>query len=127
MVAAAAKMEGSYAISAFTHPYHGGYGGPEVDQQKPGVKAVSLAEDGLSARITLSKLDQGFVYEFDLAGLRSREKEELLHRNAFYGDLANYAPDDLYDLGEEIGDSFVRQYRDPEIKRSYFQTAGLKL
>jgi hypothetical protein len=33
----------------------------------------------------------------------------------------------LYDLGEEIGDSFVRQYRDPEIKRSYFQTAKLKL
>jgi transposase len=44
-----------------------------------------------------------------------------------YGDLANYAPDDLYDLGEEIGNSFVRQYRDPEIKRSYFQTATLKL
>ena len=74
----------SYAISAFTHPYHGGYGGPEIDQQKPGVKAVSLAEDGLSARITLEKLDQGFVYEFDLARLRSRDKEELLHRNAFY-------------------------------------------
>ena len=73
-----------YAISAFTHPYHGGYGGPEVEQQKPGVKAVALAEDGLSARITLAKLDQGFVYEFDLAGLRSRDKEELLHRHAFY-------------------------------------------
>ena len=55
-----------------------------VEQHKPGVKAVSLAEDGLSARITLEKLDQGFVYEFDLAGLRSRDKEELLHRNAFY-------------------------------------------
>jgi hypothetical protein len=74
----------SYAISAFTHPYHAGYGGPEIDQHKTGVKAVSLAEDGLSARIILEKLDQGFVYEFDLAGLRSRDKEELLHRHAFY-------------------------------------------
>ena len=74
----------SYAISAFTHPYHGGYGGPEVDQQKPGVKSVSLAEDGLSAKITLEKLDQGFVYEFDLVRLRSRDKDQLLHRNAFY-------------------------------------------
>jgi len=44
-----------------------------------------------------------------------------------YGDLANYTPDDLYDLGEEAGNSFVRQYCDPEIKRSYFQTAELKL
>jgi hypothetical protein len=74
----------SYAISAFTHPYHGGYGGPEVDQQKPGVKKVSLAEDGLSARITLEKLDQGFVYEFDLVRLRSRDQEDLLHRHAYY-------------------------------------------
>ena len=74
----------SYVISAFTHPYHGGYGGPEIEQHKPGVKAVSLAEDGLSARITLDHLDRGFVYELDLARLRSRDKEELLHRNAFY-------------------------------------------
>jgi transposase len=44
-----------------------------------------------------------------------------------YGDLANYAPDDLYELGAEIGDSFVRQYRDLTLKRSYFQTAKLQL
>ena len=74
----------SYVISAFTHPYHAGYGGPEIEKHKPGVKAVSLAEDGLSAKITLEKLDRGFVYELDLASLRSRDKEELLHRNAFY-------------------------------------------
>ncbi|MCU0736303.1 MAG: hypothetical protein MUF20_12450 [Methylotetracoccus sp.] len=74
----------SYLISAFTHPYHSGYGGPEIEQHKPGVTAVALAEDGLSARITLDKLDQGFVYEFDLVRLRSRDNEELLHRNAFY-------------------------------------------
>lgn len=44
-----------------------------------------------------------------------------------YGDLANYTPDDLFDLGEAAGNSFVRQYRDHAIKRSYFQTAKLKL
>lgn len=74
----------SYSISAFTHPYHAGYGGPEIDKHKPGVQAVSLAADGLSARITLEKLDRGFVYELDLVRLRSRDQEELLHRNAFY-------------------------------------------
>ncbi|MDX1945472.1 MAG: hypothetical protein SFU86_08685 [Pirellulaceae bacterium] len=74
----------SYGISAFTHPYHAGYGGPEVDQRRPAVKRVQLAEDGLSARLTLEKLDPGFVYEFDLAPLRSRDGESLLHRHAFY-------------------------------------------
>ncbi len=74
----------SYAVSAFTHPYHAGYGGPEIQQHKPEVKSVTLAEDGLSASIALEKLDQGFVYELDLVQLRSRDGEQLLHRNAFY-------------------------------------------
>ena len=74
----------SYAITAFTHPYHAGYGGPEIEKHQPAVKAVELADDGLSAKLTLEKLDQGFVYEIDVAELRSRDKDEPLHRNAFY-------------------------------------------
>jgi len=74
----------TYAISAFTHPYHGAYGGPEIEKQKPPVLAVMLAEDGLSAQVKLEKLEQGFVYEFDLGLLRSISQEELLHRNAYY-------------------------------------------
>ena len=74
----------SYGISKFTHPYHGGYGGPEIEKSKSTVQAVSLAADGLSVKIVLDQLDQGFVYEFDLGPLRSCDREELLHRQAFY-------------------------------------------
>lgn len=74
----------SYRIKAFTHPYHGGYGGPEIEEHEPAVTAVSLAEDGLSASVTLEKLERGFVYELDLAPLRSNDQDELLHRHAFY-------------------------------------------
>lgn len=74
----------SYNLSAFTHPYHAGYGGPEIEQHETLVTAVSLAADGLSAKLNLEKVDQGFVYEFDLAKIRSRDQEELLHRQAFY-------------------------------------------
>jgi hypothetical protein len=74
----------AYKVTTFTHPYHGGYGGPEVDRTTPTVKAVSLAADGLSAVITLDKLARGYVHEFDLGGLRSRDKDELLHRHAYY-------------------------------------------
>ncbi len=74
----------SYVISAFTHPYHAGYGGPEIDKYQPAVTAVALADDGLSAKLTLEKLDRGFVYEIDVAALRSRDNDEPLHRNAFY-------------------------------------------
>ena len=82
--AATGGSPASYAISAFTHPYHAGYGGPEVEQHRPGVTAVTLAADGMSAKLTLEKLQRGFVYELNLASLRSRDGESLLHRNAFY-------------------------------------------
>jgi hypothetical protein len=70
--------------TAFTHPYHAGYGGPEIEQHKPSMKAVSLPQDGLSAKVAVDKLQPGFVYELDLQRLRSRDQDELLHRNAFY-------------------------------------------
>jgi len=73
-----------YSISTFTHPYHGGYGGPEIEQTRPTVKSVTLAEDGMTANVVLDKLTRGHVYEIDLIKLRSKDGEELLHRNAFY-------------------------------------------
>ncbi|HEV7280672.1 MAG TPA: transposase [Pirellulaceae bacterium] len=42
-------------------------------------------------------------------------------------DLANYAPDDLFELGDAAGESFVRQLRDRRVRESYFQTAKLSL
>jgi hypothetical protein len=75
---------GSYRISAFTHPYHAGYGGPEIEQHTAQVMEASVAADGLTALIRLDQLKPGFVYEFDLQPLRSRDQDELLHRQAFY-------------------------------------------
>ena len=81
---ATGSLADSFVVKSFTHPYGGGYGGTEIEQKQIAVTAVALAEDGLSASITLEKLEKGFVYELDLATLRSRDKEELLHHNAFY-------------------------------------------
>lgn len=44
-----------------------------------------------------------------------------------HGDLANYAPDDLFDLGDAVVNALDRQRRDRRIKESYFQTAQLNL
>lgn len=74
----------SYHVSTFTHIYHAGYGGPEVDQTTPVVESVQLSDDGLEARLTLSEIQLGHVHEFNLADVRSREGEELLHHDAYY-------------------------------------------
>ena len=73
----------SYKISTFTHPYHAGYGGPEIEQTTPVVKAVHVSEDGMFATLTLSTLIRGHVHDFDL-GVRARDGDELLHRKAHY-------------------------------------------
>jgi transposase len=44
-----------------------------------------------------------------------------------YGDLANFIPDDLHDLEEAIVDSFISQFGNHSVKRSYFETAKLNL
>ncbi len=74
----------SYKIGTFTHPYHGAYGGPEVEQTKPEIKSVELSDDGKVAKVKLTKMTRGHVYDFDLGLLRSRDNEELLHKNAYY-------------------------------------------
>ncbi|MFT7671202.1 MAG: hypothetical protein ACI8X5_003919 [Planctomycetota bacterium] len=85
---AVAKESGSdpdsYRFGTFTHIYHSGYGGPEVDQTQPIVKSVQLAEDGMSATLVLDTLKKGHVHEFDLSRLRARDGEQLLHSQAYY-------------------------------------------
>ena len=49
----------AYKLGTFTHPYHGGYGGPEIEKTTP------------------DKSIRGHVYEFDLGAPRSRDRDEL--------------------------------------------------
>jgi hypothetical protein len=74
----------TYKLGTFTHIYHAGYGGPEVDQTVPEVRSVQVSEDGLEATLVLDELRLGHVHEFDLIALRSRDGEALLHRDAYY-------------------------------------------
>jgi hypothetical protein len=74
----------SYKLSTFTHPYQASYGGPEIEQTTPVVQSVSVSDDGMFATLALDKMIRGHVYDFDLYALRSRDKDELLHRKAYY-------------------------------------------
>ena len=82
--AAAGRDPKSYKITTFTHPYHAGYGGPEIDKTTPTVKAVAVSGDGRHATLTLETLLRGHVYNFDLSPMRSGDGETLVHRTAYY-------------------------------------------
>ena len=89
--AASASELDAWQLGSFTHIYHAGYGGPEVDRTVPKVRSVELSADGKSATLVLDELRRGHVHEFDLGALRARDGEALLHRQAYY--TVNEIPD----------------------------------
>ena len=52
---------------------------------------------------------------------------EFVWDHTKYGDLANYVPDDLADLREETTDSVAQTRRRPQLLRSFFHSAQLKM
>lgn len=74
----------SYTLGTFTHPYHGGYGGPEVDKTVPTVTSATLQADGVTVRIDVDGMQLGHVHEFDLSAIRSAQGAPLVHVHAYY-------------------------------------------
>ncbi|MEM6377195.1 MAG: plastocyanin/azurin family copper-binding protein [Bacteroidota bacterium] len=74
----------SYEMTTFTYKYHKKYGSPIVDQQDASITKVELAEDGLSAKLTIDGMRLGFIHQLVAAGVRSRSGEDLLHNTGYY-------------------------------------------
>ncbi|MGJ8655484.1 MAG: hypothetical protein ACSHX6_03460 [Akkermansiaceae bacterium] len=79
----AAKPE-TYNINTYTHIYQAGYGSPEVDQTQLKVTKAVPSEDGLSVRLTLDKIIEGHIHDFDFAPMKSKDGGNLLHTKAYY-------------------------------------------
>ena len=82
--AAVAGRAATYNIEHYTHIYQKFYGSPEVDQGVARVLEVKVAPDRLEAELILDALTEGHVHEFDLAAMRARDGESLLHTMAYY-------------------------------------------
>lgn len=74
----------NYKLEAWTYKYHKNYGSPEVDQVTPVVTAVTVAADGMSARIQLDVMTKGHIHHLDCSGLRSAKGSPLWHPNSYY-------------------------------------------
>lgn len=79
----AARPE-AYAIRTYTHIYHAAYGSPEVDHTTPRVTAAVPSADGLSVRITLDKVVEDHIHDFDLRQITTPDGQRLLHTKAYY-------------------------------------------
>ncbi len=79
-----ASRTDTYALTTYTHIYHGAYGSPEVDHTTPTVLSAEVAKDGLSVRLVVDGMQESHVHDFDLAAMRSQSDQPLLHKKAYY-------------------------------------------
>jgi uncharacterized cupredoxin-like copper-binding protein len=88
---ATAENPASYRISGFTYGYHSAYGSPPIDRLGCPVRRVKVAADGLSARLGVACLREGYIHEIRAAGVRTETGTALLHDTAYY--TLNQRPD----------------------------------
>jgi len=81
----------SYHVTGFTYQYHSVYGSPITNRETAPIRGVKVAENGLSARIAVDGLRQGYIHELKMTSLRSTDGEPLLHDAAYY--TLNQIPD----------------------------------
>ncbi len=74
----------SYHVTGFTYQYHSVYGSPITNRETTPVRGVVVADDGMSARIVVDGLREGYIHELKMTSLRSTEGEPLLHDAAYY-------------------------------------------
>ncbi len=69
-----AMIAGNYRIFSARRESTPAYGGPDLERRSEPVQKVSLAEDRLHVTLSLGKLREGFVYEFQLKNLMADGK-----------------------------------------------------
>ena len=82
---ATAEQASSYALASFTYKYHGVYGSAPVERLACPVRKIEVAADGLSVRLAVACLREGYVHEIKATGVKSRDgAEAVLHPAAYY-------------------------------------------
>jgi azurin/glucose/arabinose dehydrogenase len=75
----------SYSITGFTYHYHSTYGSDIINQEDARVTHVQVAEDGLSARLVVDNLREGYIHEIKAEGIEETETSyPLLHAVGYY-------------------------------------------
>jgi hypothetical protein len=71
-------------LTSYTYKFHSSYGSDEIDGKDLTIRSIDVAKDGLSARLVIDGLREGYVHELHLPGVRSASGVPLLHDAAYY-------------------------------------------
>ncbi len=79
-----AEDPSSYSIEGFTYHYHSKYGSDVIMAETAAVRSADLSEDGLSVRLFVDNLREGYIHEIKAEGLRSVDSNPLLNDVGYY-------------------------------------------
>lgn len=79
-----ARDVNSYELTRFTYMYSHHYGSPVINQGNCPLRAIAVSPDGLTVRLVVDSLKQGYIHEIKAKGVRSSENYGLLHNFGYY-------------------------------------------
>lgn len=79
-----AENPDSYQVAGFDYLYHMKYGSEVQDKKDCLLKAIKVAPDGLSVRLVLDGLREGYIHEIKCPGILSETGTGLLHNFGYY-------------------------------------------
>jgi cytochrome c551/c552/glucose/arabinose dehydrogenase len=89
---ATAENVKNYEASSYIYKYHPVYGSPTIRNMDLPILGAKASADGLSVRLVIGGLREGYVHQLTAEGVRSdTEKMPLLHDKAYY--TLNVLPD----------------------------------
>lgn len=75
----------AYSITGFTYRYHSTYGSEIINQESAPVRHAEVRDDGLSVRLVVDNLREGYVHEIRADGVREAgTSNPLLHALGYY-------------------------------------------
>lgn len=74
----------AFGFRRYRYAYHRRYGSKKFDTAKVKVTGVSVSPDRRTVELRLAKMQEGFVHELQIGGVRSADGTALLHRLLCY-------------------------------------------
>jgi len=71
-------------MESYTYHYWDTYGSPEIERRENKIKSIKVADDGLSAHITVPEREKRRVYHLQLKDVSAADGAKLLHPDAYY-------------------------------------------
>jgi hypothetical protein len=81
----------AWFLESYTYHHWQTYGSPEIERREDRIEKIDVAEDGLTAELTVPERVKGRVFHLQLKGFSAADGAPLLHGDAWY--TMNEIPD----------------------------------